>query len=121
MLAALLMFVAAPSSAPAPAPMATSTPAPATSPDGFTIGIATIKAVVSKLGRPNYTLNSSDGSVILSYVSIRGRVKGASFIPIVGMFAGGATGKASTKTFTFGADQDLHLRRRRTAQELRQQ
>ena len=103
----LSMFLAA--AAPAatvvatPPPTATA-PTPATSDDGFQIGEATAAVVIAKLGRPNATQASSDGTTTIIYFSVRTHVKGASFVPIIGLFAGGATGKTDVKSFTFGAD-----------------
>jgi len=71
--------------------------------DGFTVGVDTIATITAKLGTPNSTESASDGTTTIRYMAIRTKVKGASFIPIVGLFAGGAKGKSSTKTFTFDA------------------
>ena len=42
-----------------------------------------------------------DGTTIFVYLSSRTRVKGATFVPVIGLFAGGAKSHLSTKTFTF--------------------
>lgn len=85
--------------APVPAPTSV-----AASEDGFQTGVDTIKTVVTKLGRPNSTETNSDGTVTVRYLRVRTHVKGASFVPVIGLFAGGAKGKTTTKSFTFGAD-----------------
>lgn len=46
----------------------------------------------------------SDGTKIAAWASTRTRVKGASFVPVIGMFAGGAKSRVSVKIFTFGPD-----------------
>jgi len=79
-------------------------PAVAQSEDGFKVGVDTLATVIAKLGNPNSTNAASDGTVVISYMTVNTRIKGASFIPIVGLFAGGATGKSRGKSFTFGAD-----------------
>jgi len=90
-------------------PAETAVPAPpaatvSKSEDGFQTGVDTINTVVAKLGRPNSTENNSDGTVTIRYARVRTHIKGASFVPIVGLFAGGATGTTTTKSFTFGSD-----------------
>jgi hypothetical protein len=96
---ALAMGVqAAPTATQAPSPVA---PAPA--PD-YKVGVSRLSDVIAKLGKPNTVTTISDGSIVAAFVSTRTRVKGASFVPIVGMFAGGAKSKISVKVFTFGAD-----------------
>lgn len=106
MLTALLLLTAAPveaAAAPQPA-MATTPMVQRTSEDGFTTGKNTIQDVVKKLGRPNSTETNSDGTVTIRYATIHTHVKGTSFIPVVGLFAGGAKSKSVTKSFTFGSD-----------------
>jgi len=50
---------------------------------------------------------NSDGTVTVRYSSVKTRVKGTTFIPIVGMFVGGAKGTSSVRSFTFGGDGRL--------------
>lgn len=90
-------IVAAPS--PQPTPVPTATPAPE-----YQVGVATIADVTAKLGKPNSVTSMSDGTKILVYYSSHTRVKGASFVPVVGLFAGGAKSRMSFKIFTFGPD-----------------
>ena len=86
-----------------PAPPAVSQP-PVAAMAEFEVGKATASDVIKKLGNPNSTEMNSDGTVTIRYMSVHTSVKGASFIPIVGLFAGGAKGKTSTKSFTVGSD-----------------
>jgi hypothetical protein len=93
---AILLLMAAQAAEPTPATAQT-----AVSIDGFQIGSDTLATVTAKLGKPFTMLHNSDGTAVAIYASTRTRVKGSTFIPIVGMFAGGAKGSYSTKTFVF--------------------
>ena len=57
--------------------------------------------VTAKLGDPSSVEASSDGTRTALYMVTRMHVKAASFIPYVGLFAGGAKARTSVKTFTF--------------------
>lgn len=70
----------------------------------FTVAKSTMADVVAALGKPGSTYSMSDGTTIITYVRMRARVKGASYIPVVGLFASGAKSKVSIRTFTFGQD-----------------
>jgi hypothetical protein len=69
----------------------------------FKVGVATY-ANVAKLGKPTSISSNSDGERIIIYATVNARPKAATFIPIVGMFAGGATGETYMATFVFGPD-----------------
>ncbi|MGC1305240.1 MAG: hypothetical protein WA840_22960 [Caulobacteraceae bacterium] len=73
----------------------------------FQSGVATIADVTGKLGRPNADDANSDGTRTIRYVSISARPKAVSFVPIVGMFAGGSVGSSSSVSFSFGPDGKL--------------
>lgn len=90
-----------------PAPPASPPPAASVSPDGFKIGVDTVDTVKAKLGKPNTVEANSDGTTTIRYAAVHTKIKGSSFIPVVGLFAGGAKAKSSTKAFTFGADGKL--------------
>ncbi len=79
---------------------------PVTSDDAaqFKVGVATLADVEAKLGPPQTTSTNSDGIEIVGYTSSSTHVKAATYIPVVGWFAGGAKGHVSTIVFTFGAD-----------------
>jgi len=83
----------------APTPMPSATPQ-----QEYQVGVTRLADVTAKLGKPNSTATVSDGTVVVSYVSARTRVKGASFVPIVGLFAGGARSRMVVRVFTFGPD-----------------
>lgn len=99
-----LAQVTQPAAEPAAQPSSPPVAAPRISDDGFKEGADTIATVTAKLGRPNSNEANSDGTTTIRYARVRTSIKGASFIPIIGMFAGGATGKTTTKAFTFGSD-----------------
>ncbi len=80
---------------------------PAPDPSSFTIGQATVSDVESAYGRPVTDEHDSDGQEVLTYSHTRGHVKAATFVPIVGLFAGGAGATSKAVHFTFGADGKL--------------
>jgi len=59
--------------------------------------------VISKLGPPSVTSVKSDGSEQLVWMHNKSTVDGKSFIPFVGLFAGG--GSSETKTLTAEFDK----------------
>lgn len=67
----------------------------------FKVGTATAGDVEAKLGKPQTVAHNSDGSEVFTYLATSTKVKGATFIPYVGLFAGGATSQVHTATFTF--------------------
>src|SRR5579859_2878429 len=73
----------------------------------FQKGVTTEADVVKALGPPQSTTTLGDGRRLVIYSGMHGQVKGATFIPVVGLFAGGATVHQSTVVFTFGQDGKL--------------
>jgi hypothetical protein len=67
----------------------------------FKVGVATVSDVEAKLGKPMVATNNSDGTVILTYYAGKTHVKGATFIPIVGLFAGGVDSQSAVLMFIF--------------------
>jgi outer membrane protein assembly factor BamE (lipoprotein component of BamABCDE complex) len=67
----------------------------------FQDGVTTRAQVIAKLGQPNQATLSSDGTRIDIYVHVTASADGATFIPVVGLLAGGANSKTNTATFTF--------------------
>jgi len=67
----------------------------------YSVGTDTIATIRSKLGKPTSVQTSSDGTTVMVYLTTHAHAKGASFIPFVGMFAAGAKGSYSIKSFTF--------------------
>lgn len=73
----------------------------------FQKGVTTLADVESKLGPPQSSTLVSDGTRVIAYVYAHSQIKGASFVPVVGLFAGGATGNTNIVTFRFGTDGKL--------------
>lgn len=67
----------------------------------FQKGTATRAQVIAALGAPTSTLVQNDGSRIDVYMHIQASANTASFVPIVGLFAGGAKGTSDSATFTY--------------------
>ncbi len=55
----------------------------------FKVGVSTESDVEARLGKPMVTTKSSDGTAVLVYYAGKTQVKAATFIPVVGLFAGG--------------------------------
>jgi PDZ domain len=73
----------------------------------FQKGVTTESDVLRALGAPTATSSNSDGSAVLVYAGAHAQAKAASFIPIVGLFAGGSTAEATSVAFRFGPDHRL--------------
>lgn len=70
----------------------------------FQKGITTEADVVAIFGKPMSVMSGMDGGRVIAYATVDNNIRGASFIPIVGLFAGGVDMKISSATFTFGQD-----------------
>lgn len=70
----------------------------------FKEGVTTEAQIVAKLGPPSGISISSGGIKTLSYTGAQYQTKAASFIPIVGLFAGGADYTISTAAYQLGTD-----------------
>lgn len=70
-------------------------------------GITTEQEVIAKLGQPTTRMRLADGSVLDSYIYSRSQMKAATFVPVVGLFAGGVDLKSNTVTLQFGPDGKL--------------
>jgi hypothetical protein len=70
-------------------------------------GAATYVDVVAAPGRPSSETFDSSGVRTIAYATTRTHIKAATFIPYVGLFAGGATADVSVVTLSFGADGRL--------------
>jgi hypothetical protein len=73
----------------------------------FQKGVTTETDVERALGPPTSTTMSSDGTRSMSYSGVHAQPKAASFIPVVGLFAGGASSQVSMVTLRFGQDGKL--------------
>lgn len=67
----------------------------------FKDGTTTEAQIVAKLGPPNSASTSTDGSKTDIYVHIAASANAASYIPVVGLFAGGAKGTNDSVVFNF--------------------
>ena len=72
----------------------------------FQKGVTTEAEVVKALGPPQST-SSMNGERYVVYAGAHAQAKAASFIPVVGLFAGGASSQSSIVAFRFGADGRL--------------
>jgi hypothetical protein len=70
----------------------------------FQKGVTTERDVTRALGQPQAISTSTSGYRVIVYSGVRASPTAASFIPIVGIFAGGANAQASSVVFTFGPD-----------------
>lgn len=70
----------------------------------FEAGKTSEAQVIAALGRPNSVSVLADGTKIDIYMHIAAHATAASYVPIVGLFAGGAKGDSDTAVFTFGPD-----------------
>lgn len=69
----------------------------------FSVGTATLEDIEAKLGKPQSITHNADGTEAVIYIATSTKVKGATFIPYVGLFAGGAKSEVHSATFTFDA------------------
>jgi hypothetical protein len=67
----------------------------------FTRGKTTLAEVLAALGPPTSRMRANDGSTMLQYVAAQASVRPASFIPVVGMIAGGSDIKSSVVALRF--------------------
>lgn len=65
------------------------------------VGQTTVADVLQQLGPPTTRLRNADGTQTLLYVYGQTKVRSASFIPIVGLVAGGADSRSSTAMLRF--------------------
>ena len=70
----------------------------------FEKGKSTEADVVAKLGAPSTVVRQSDGTHIDQYTHVQTQARAASFIPVVGLMAGGADSSMSIVSFTFTPD-----------------
>lgn len=75
--------------------------------NSFVVGTTTEADVLGRLGAPTTRTRNSDGTVLLQYVYAEAQVRAATFVPIVGLFAGGSDVKSTAVNLTFGPDGKL--------------
>ena len=69
----------------------------------FKVGSTTESQVMASLGQPNNVSTLQDGTRIDTYAHTAAHANGASYVPIVGLFAGGASGTTDSVVFTYDA------------------
>lgn len=69
----------------------------------FKPGEATRDQVIAALGAPTMQTRLADGTSLVIYSYYEARVRPATFIPIVGAFAGGSDSTSTTATLRFDA------------------
>lgn len=67
----------------------------------FVKGKTTYAEVVQQLGKPSQSTINSDGSRTAMYMYMQHQANAANFIPIVGLFAGGANTENTTVILNF--------------------
>jgi len=67
-------------------------------------GVSTQAEVVALVGSPDQTLSTGDGKTIFEYIYAHSSVNGATYVPVVGLFAGGAATQSQMLLVTFGPD-----------------
>ncbi|GAC28585.1 outer membrane protein assembly factor BamE domain-containing protein [Brumicola pallidula] len=67
-------------------------------------GETTSTQVEAALGKPQTTTKNSDGTVYWSYIYGNVDINAATYIPIVGLFAGGAKTETQTLVITFDSN-----------------
>ncbi|MDG3442426.1 hypothetical protein [Nitrospirillum amazonense] len=70
-------------------------------------GKTTYAEAVARLGTPNSVTTMAGGKKMVMYMFTKATPNAATFIPVVGLFAGGAHGQSSTVIMTFGANDVL--------------
>jgi len=67
----------------------------------FRDGYTTLAQIEETLGAPTSDVRDSSGLRTIAYSFMASQVKGATFVPVVGAFAGGATAQVRTVVFQF--------------------
>lgn len=67
----------------------------------FKPGVTTIQQAEAKLGEPNNIVHNADGSTLLQYTYAHAKANGASYIPVVGLFAGKTITDSTTASLKF--------------------
>ena len=69
--------------------------------DAMKVGVTTPAEAIAMFGPPTVETTAGDGAVTLQYTYAEAQVRASTFIPIVGMFAGGTDVKASSVNMSF--------------------
>ena len=70
----------------------------------FVPGKTTYQEVVAALGPPTSSMTAPNGRLTIAYSHLVYRTSPATFIPVVGLFAGGANMQSDTIALTFAPD-----------------
>ncbi len=70
-------------------------------------GQTTQEEVIAALGKPTNRIRNSDGSTTILYTYAEARTRASTFIPIVGLFAGGVDTNHSTAILRFDKEGKL--------------
>jgi len=81
--------------------MSSGTKVTATEASQFKVGTTTEQQVIAALGQPEQSETQTDGTKVETYTHTAAHATAASYVPIVGLFAGGAKGATQSVTFTF--------------------
>lgn len=73
----------------------------------FVKGKTTYAEVVQQLGKPTQNTINADGTRTIMYTYVQSQMKASSFIPIVGMFMGGADSESTSVTLNFDKNSML--------------
>jgi outer membrane protein assembly factor BamE (lipoprotein component of BamABCDE complex) len=73
-------------------------------------GVTTKAELIAKLGEPNSTTQRGDGGEMLMWRYTESQTNAATYVPIVGMFAGGRSTSATVLTVMVGADGNSIMR-----------
>ncbi len=73
----------------------------------FVRGSTTVRDVVAKLGQPTSRVTLANGESMLLYQYGEVQYRAATFVPIVGLFAGGADVRSNSVSFRFDAEGKL--------------
>ncbi|WP_153012897.1 hypothetical protein [Pseudacidovorax intermedius] len=73
----------------------------------FQRGVTTKAEVLQALGKPTMQMRMGDGTSMVIYSFAEVAVRPATFIPVVGAFAGGADSRSNTMTLRFDAAERL--------------
>lgn len=73
----------------------------------FKAGETTKAQVIAAIGAPTMQMRLADGTSMVIYSYYEAKVRPATFIPIVGAFAGGSDSSSNTATLRFDANDRL--------------
>lgn len=67
----------------------------------FTPGQTTEAQVIARLGEPSNAATAPDGTKTDMYIHVAASANAASYVPVVGLLAGGSTSRTNSATFVF--------------------